>query len=196
MADIILRFSLAVSTSTQGGTSCQSKEQTHRHAGRIWTRGLWYPWSNSLQTTSWFWGILGLTVSAFSDSSGHFADWICRSGIAPCDVSAGTIEQFARHQCLCPGGRRLHRVSTSYVSRVRRFVDFLAENGVIPVSAPPAAGPPMQPRAVEFLEWLRHHRGLSEPDNQTSGPRSEKVVADAWRRSWDIRCRSCSPHYR
>ena len=103
-----------------------------------------------------------LTVSAFSDSSRHFADWICRSGIAPCDVTIGTIKQFAQHQCLCPGGRRLHRVSKRYVSRVCRFVYFLAENGVIPASAPPAVGPPMQPRAVEFLEWLRHHRGLSE----------------------------------
>ena len=102
------------------------------------------------------------TIGAFSDAARHFADWICRSGIAPCDVSAGTIEQFAQHQCLCPGGRRLHRVSKNYVSRVRRFVYFLAENGVIPTSAPPAAGPSMQPRAVEFLEWLRHHRGLSE----------------------------------
>jgi integrase/recombinase XerD len=103
-----------------------------------------------------------LTVSAFSDSSRHFADWIGRSGIAPCDVAIGTIKQFAQHQCLCPGGRRLHRVSKRYVSRVCRFVYFLAENGVIPASAPPAVGPPMQPRAVEFLEWLRHHRGLSE----------------------------------
>ena len=103
-----------------------------------------------------------LTVSAFSDSSRHFADWIGRSGIAPCDVATGTIKLFAQHQCLCPGGRRLHRVSKRYVSRVCRFVYFLAENGVIPASAPPAVGPPMQPRAVEFLEWLRHHRGISE----------------------------------
>jgi len=45
---------------------------------------------------------------------------------------------------------------------VCRFICFLAENGVILASAPPAVGPPIQPRAVEFLEWLRHHRGLSE----------------------------------
>jgi integrase/recombinase XerD len=107
-------------------------------------------------------GYRRLTVSAFSDSSRHFADWICRSVIAPCDVNIGTIEQFAQHQCLCPGGRRLHLVSKNYVSRVRRFISFLADNGVIPAPAPPAAGQPMQPRAVEIMEWLRHHRGLSE----------------------------------
>jgi site-specific recombinase XerD len=102
------------------------------------------------------------TIGAFSDAARHFADWIARSGIALFDVNIGTIEQFAQHQCLCPGGRKLHRVSKNYVSRVRRFVCFLTENDVIPASVPPDAGPPMQPRAVEFLEWLRHHRGLSE----------------------------------
>jgi len=109
------------------------------------------------------------TVSGFSDSARHFADWICRSGIALCDLDDGTIEQFAQHQCLCSGGRRLHRVSKKYVNRVRRFVCCLAENGVVPASAPPAAGSVMEPRAVEFLEWLRHHRGLSERTVQLRG---------------------------
>jgi integrase/recombinase XerD len=102
------------------------------------------------------------TVSAFYDSARHFADWACRSGIAPYEVNSGMIDQFAQHECLCPGGRRGHLVSRNYVSRVRRFVFFLAENGVIPAFAPPAVGPVMDPRTAEFLEWLRHHRGLSE----------------------------------
>jgi hypothetical protein len=102
------------------------------------------------------------TVSAFNDSARHFADWTCRSGIAPCEVDGGTIGQFARHECLCPGGRRGHLVSKNYVRRVRRFVFFLAENGIIPTFAPPAVVPAVDPRASEFLEWLRHHRGLSE----------------------------------
>jgi site-specific recombinase XerD len=102
------------------------------------------------------------TVSGFYDSARHFADWTCRSGIAPCEVGSGTIDQFAQHECLCPGGRRGHLVSKNYVRRVRRFVLFLAESGVISPFVPPAVVSVMDPRAVEFLEWLRHHRGLSE----------------------------------
>ena len=100
------------------------------------------------------------TVSAFYDSARHFADWTGRSGIALCEVAIGTIEQFAQHQCLCPGGRRLHLVSKSYVSRVRRFVYFLAENGVIPASAPPAVGPPMHPAS-------RRISGMVEASSRT-----------------------------
>lgn len=102
------------------------------------------------------------TVSAFNDSARHFVDWTRRSGIALCEVGSGTIDQFAQHECLCPGGRRGHLVSKNYVSRVRRFAFFLAKNRVIPAFAPPAVGPVTDPRAAEFLEWLRHHRGLSE----------------------------------
>ncbi|MGA8905995.1 MAG: tyrosine-type recombinase/integrase [Acidobacteriaceae bacterium] len=45
---------------------------------------------------------------------------------------------------------------------MRRFAFFLAKNGVIPAFAPPAVDPSMDARTAEFLEWLRHHRGLSE----------------------------------
>ena len=54
----------------------------------------------------------------------------------------------------------LHRVSKRYVSRVCRFVYFLAENGVIPASAPPAVRSAHATPSRQFLEWLRHHRGL------------------------------------
>jgi site-specific recombinase XerD len=103
-----------------------------------------------------------LTVSGLSDSARHFAEWIYRTGIVLCDVDDRTVEQFAQHQCQCPGGRRFHPVSRNYVRRVRRFVHFLAAHGVIPAAAPSAAGPVMDPHAAKFLEWLRHHRGLSE----------------------------------
>jgi len=102
------------------------------------------------------------TVSGFNDSARHFADWTCRAGIAPCEVDSGTIDEFAQHACMCPGGRRGHLVSMNYVRRVRRFTCFLAKNGVIPAVESPPVGPVMDPRTAEFLEWLRHHRGLSE----------------------------------
>jgi integrase/recombinase XerD len=47
------------------------------------------------------------------------------------------------------------------VRRVRRFVRFLAESGVVASSAA-CTTPAVDPRVTEFLEWLRCHRGLSE----------------------------------
>jgi integrase/recombinase XerD len=117
-----------------------------------------------------------LTVSGFDGSARHFADWTCRSGIAPYEIDSRTIDQFAQHTCLCPGGRRRRLVSKNYLSRVRRFIFFLAENGVIPAFAPPAAGPVVDPRVAEFLQWLRHHRGLSERTIKLRGYVLERLL--------------------
>jgi integrase/recombinase XerD len=103
-----------------------------------------------------------LTVSGFSDSARHFADWLCRVDITAGNVSDEVIGEFARHRCQCPGGRHGKCVSPNYVRRVRRFVRFLAESGVVTKSAPAYTAQPEDPRVTEFLEWLRCHRGVSE----------------------------------
>ena len=41
------------------------------------------------------------------------------------------IDRFARHRCRCPGIRREKGVSEKYVRRVRRFVEFLGERGIV-----------------------------------------------------------------
>ena len=102
-----------------------------------------------------------LTVTCYSDPARHFADWLCRVGIAASDVDDRVIDEFAHHRCQCPGGRRGKLVSPNYVRRVRRFVRFLAESGVV-ASSPACTTPAVDPRVTEFLEWLRCHRGLSE----------------------------------
>ena len=102
-----------------------------------------------------------LTVTCYSDPARHFADWLCRVGIAASDVDDRVIDEFAHHRCQCPGGRRGKLVSPNYVRRVRRFVRFLAESGVV-ASSLACTTPGVDPRVTEFLEWLRCHRGLSE----------------------------------
>src|SRR6201984_1902116 len=74
-------------------------------------------------------GYSRLTVTGFSEAARHFCDWLCRCGIALNDIDEAIVEQFARHRCQCPGGRRGKCVSRRYVNRVRRFVRFLAEPG-------------------------------------------------------------------
>jgi len=41
------------------------------------------------------------------------------------------VEQFAKHRCRCPGGRRKILLSKKYVNRVRKFIDFLCKQGVV-----------------------------------------------------------------
>ena len=70
-----------------------------------------------------------LTVSNYSDCARHFADWLNQSEVALSDVDAGVVEQFVSHRCHCPGNRHHDHLSARYVSRVRRFVRFLAARG-------------------------------------------------------------------
>ena len=110
-----------------------------------------------------------LTVTGLSGSARHFADWLCRPGIAAGDIDDRVLDEFAHHRCQCPGGRRGRLVSPSYLRRVRRFVQFLAESGVMASSSPVGATPAEDPRVTEFLEWLRRHRGISERTSSLRG---------------------------
>jgi integrase/recombinase XerD len=110
-----------------------------------------------------------LTVAGLSDSARHFANWLCRAGIAASDVADRVLDEFAHHRCHCPGGQRGRLVSPSYLRRVQRFVQFLAESGVVASSAPAYPKPAVDPHITEFLEWLRCHRGISEPTLRLRG---------------------------
>jgi site-specific recombinase XerD len=55
-------------------------------------------------------------------------------------------------------------MSAVTVRAVIRFLRFLAEKDVVPASALPMPFPPrpIDDRISEFLDWLRHHRGIAE----------------------------------
>src|SRR5450755_3321006 len=57
--------------------------------------------------------------------------------------------------------RREKHVSDKYVRRVRRFVEFLGDLGLLRQKATSAV-PVLDRRVVEFQHWLRQHRGISE----------------------------------
>lgn len=106
-------------------------------------------------------GYTPLTVGGYTDSARHFAAWLNKVGIAASVVDEQTIIRFARHDCCCGVRRRYDRRSTKYVNRVRRFVRFLIDRGIVESIPSPAENVVEEPVAA-FQRWLRHHRGLSD----------------------------------
>lgn len=102
-----------------------------------------------------------LTVSSYDDAARHLAHWLTRAKVAVANIDETVIDRFARHRCRCPGGRRETHVSVRYVRRVRRFVAFLGECGIVRRNVTSAV-PVLDRRVMQFQEWLRQHRGISE----------------------------------
>lgn len=102
-----------------------------------------------------------LTVAGYSDGVRHFGEWLHRIGVCPAQIDDDIVARFARHRCRCPGIREHSGLSAKYVIRVRRFVAFLAGEGIIALSSPVSA-PRVNDRVVALQLWLREHRGLSE----------------------------------
>ena len=102
-----------------------------------------------------------LTVSGYLAGARHFGEWLHRARLSPVQIDDGVVSRFASHRCSCPGGREHHGVSEKYVIRVRRFVAFLVDEGIVTAPAVTAA-PPVNGRVAMFQKWLRQHRGLSE----------------------------------
>jgi integrase/recombinase XerD len=106
-------------------------------------------------------GHTSLTVTGYEASARHFAHWLTRSRIEVGDVDDDVIQRFAQHLCRCSGIRRQDRVSAKYVKRTRRFVEFLAERGIVRRKAT-STTIAADRRVVEFQNWLRQHRGICE----------------------------------
>ena len=117
-----------------------------------------------------------LTISNYENSARHFADWLCSSNIQLDQVGEDIILRFAEHRCECPGNRRLASVSPRYVRRVRRFIRFLVHRGVLTAMVPPAPKK-IDLQIVAYQEWLRHHRGISEPTIDRHGSMIMRLLA-------------------
>ena len=106
-------------------------------------------------------GHTSLTVSGYDAAARHLAQWLALVKVAVADIDGAVIDRFARHRCRCPGIRREKGVSEKYVRRARRFVEFLGERGIVRRRAKSAV-PMFDRRVVEFQDWLRQHRGITE----------------------------------
>ncbi|MCP4088703.1 MAG: tyrosine-type recombinase/integrase, partial [Gammaproteobacteria bacterium] len=105
-------------------------------------------------------GYTALSVSNYQQSIAHFGTWLDRKGISISDINAGIVAAFANHSCRCPGGRRNKKLSRRYVARVRRFVTYLSQQGVIDIAEEKAKDAPLA-AIGEFTHWMQRHRGVS-----------------------------------
>ncbi len=113
-------------------------------------------------------GYADLTVRGYDDAARHLAHWLAKSDVATAEIDEAVVRRFSRHRCRCPGMRRQKQLSGRYVRRACRFVAFLAKRGIAPQKTMPAASATDR-RVVEFQDWLRRHRGLSERTIELQG---------------------------
>ena len=98
------------------------------------------------------------TIHHLENSARHFCYWLNQWDIVVEHIDDAIIKQFAEHRCQCPGYRASHILSTAFVGMVRKFVRFLEQSQVVhrPAHTPDEGG------IQAYLDWLSHHRGLSE----------------------------------
>lgn len=106
-------------------------------------------------------GHTDLTVRGFDGAARHLSQWLAQAKVTVANIDETVIDRFARHRCRCPGMRREKHVSDRYVRRVHRFVEFLGERGLVRHKVTSAV-PVLDRRVIEFQDWLRQHRGISE----------------------------------
>ncbi|WP_413992453.1 tyrosine-type recombinase/integrase [Labrys okinawensis] len=100
-----------------------------------------------------------LTIGGYTDCARHFAAWLAFNNIGLDEVSDESLNLFGKHRCRCGGYRRAMPPSGNYLSRVHRFIVFLAGRGVIAPLGEPVANP-IDPLVEDYQAWLTRHRGI------------------------------------
>jgi integrase/recombinase XerD len=104
-------------------------------------------------------GYARLSIYAYVFAVVHFDEWLQRQGVD--DIDEVAIKRFATHRCSCSHGRQRGRKSRRYITRVRKFVVYLASRGV--VKRPPVERTKQTiPYPTDYRDWLSRHRGLTE----------------------------------
>jgi site-specific recombinase XerD len=117
-----------------------------------------------------------LTVANYTDSARHVAAWLRQTGIALISIDHEVVDRFAQHVCRCGGSRRCERLSRRYVRRVRRFIAFLVDRGLIVPLIMPATDA-VDPRVADYQQWLKRHRGICESTTKRHGRMVMRLLA-------------------
>lgn len=93
-------------------------------------------------------GLSPVSVHIHLGSARHFLAWLVQSGIALDRVGPDIVARFAAHDCRCHSAPR--PLDQYYINRVDRFVQNLADRGVVPPR------PVVERPAVESIvaDWL------------------------------------------
>ncbi len=117
-----------------------------------------------------------LTVANYADPARHFAAWLRQADVALVDLDRGTLDRFARHVCRCGGSRQCEQLSRRYVRRVRRFIAFLVDRGLIAPLAMPVPDV-IDPHVADYQQWLKRHRGICESTAKRHGLMVMRLLA-------------------
>jgi integrase/recombinase XerD len=131
-------------------------------------------------------GHTALTVRSYEGLARHLAHWLELSKVTVADIDETVIRRFARHRCRCFGKPRETHASGRYVRRVRRVVAFLSERGIVRQKATSVV-PVLDRRVVQFQDWLRQHRGITERTIDRHGRMVMRLLPALGNRprSWD-----------
>ena len=124
-------------------------------------------------------GYLPSTVWAYQGQCRHFIVWLYLSGIPISTTDENVCRRFFEHDCLCarpiffrkPGN---FNANGGDPGRIRKFIDFLASEGVVEGNARSTRCDEPDEHLSSFLDWLRRHRGVSE---QTAKTYSRQISA-------------------
>lgn len=103
-----------------------------------------------------------LCTRDYARSAAHLGRWMGNHGLETKDLTEQHIKKFCRHKCRCSGVCAAGRQpSQRYVRRVRRFVDYLRQIGILPVNSI-AAVPGDSHSLDEYRNWMQRQCGLAE----------------------------------
>jgi site-specific recombinase XerD len=71
---------------------------------------------------------------SYGSAARHFLFWLNRSRIPISSVDVAIVRRFAKHRCRCPRYSPKQLRNPVYISRVGRFVRFLEDRGVVPIT--------------------------------------------------------------
>ena len=102
-------------------------------------------------------GYTALAIEGYYKSVAHFGTWLRSNSIPLEGINDHVISSFAKHRCHCPGARRIKKLSPQYVDRVRYFVFYLQQEGILYKKN---SSKVLTPLVVKFKESL-HSLGLA-----------------------------------
>lgn len=100
------------------------------------------PWTGDAPTpdtlsTAFHSSLLGSAAGSaalYKAAARHFLFWVEQQGIAVSTVDDAVVRRFEKHRCRCQGFSRHEPNRPTFTSKVRRFVRFLEDQGVVAVS--------------------------------------------------------------